>query len=145
MRVILLQDVAKTGHKLEIVEVPNGYALNQLIPKGMAKPATPENLKALKQDMEKAEADKASSQDAFLKVKEAIADQAIKVKVEANEEGHLFAALKAEQIVAEMIKLAPETTANMVVIDEPIKSLGEHTVNLVWGDEKVPVKILLEA
>ena len=45
MKVILLQDVAKIGKRFETVDVPDGYALNMLIPKRMAEPATPENLK----------------------------------------------------------------------------------------------------
>ena len=39
MKVILLQDVAKIGRRSEVVEVPDGYAQNKLIPKGMAQPA----------------------------------------------------------------------------------------------------------
>ena len=48
MQVILLQDIEKLGKKFDIKEVANGYALNFLIPKGMAKKATKETLKWLK-------------------------------------------------------------------------------------------------
>ena len=47
MKVILLKDVAKIGRRFEIKEVPDGYALNKLIPKNMAQFATPENIKRI--------------------------------------------------------------------------------------------------
>ena len=47
MKVILLKDVAKIGRRHEVAEVPDGYALNMLIPKGLAKAGTPENIKKL--------------------------------------------------------------------------------------------------
>ena len=40
MKVILLRDVAKLGRRFAVVEVPDGFALNQLIPKGMAEAAS---------------------------------------------------------------------------------------------------------
>ena len=41
MEIILKQDVANLGHKDDIVVVKNGYAVNYLIPQGMAVMATP--------------------------------------------------------------------------------------------------------
>ena len=40
MEIILKQDVQNLGHKDDIVKVRNGYALNYLIPQGMAIMAT---------------------------------------------------------------------------------------------------------
>ena len=40
MEIILKQDVANLGHKDDIVKVRNGYAVNYLIPQGMAILAT---------------------------------------------------------------------------------------------------------
>ena len=47
MKVILLQDVAKIGKRSDLVEVPDGYAMNQLIPKRMAETATAQNKKRI--------------------------------------------------------------------------------------------------
>ena len=47
MKVILLEDVKKLGKAGEIVKVSDGYARNMLLPKQLAKEATPGNIKAL--------------------------------------------------------------------------------------------------
>ena len=52
MRIILLQDVKDLGEKYEVKEVKNGFARNFLIPKGLAKLATKENLKWLETQKE---------------------------------------------------------------------------------------------
>jgi peptidylprolyl isomerase len=60
MKVILLQDVAKIGKRFEVANVPDGYALNQLIPKRMAEPATPANMKKI----ERRQAERTASAEA---------------------------------------------------------------------------------
>ena len=54
MKILLLQDVKKIGRKNEIVEVPDGYANNMLIPKGWAISAhSPQAKKLAKKAKEK--------------------------------------------------------------------------------------------
>ena len=48
MKVILLQDVKPLGKKGEIVNVSDGYARNNIIPKKLGVEATPKNLNDLK-------------------------------------------------------------------------------------------------
>ena len=45
MQIILLEKIANVGNLGDVVKVKAGYARNYLIPRGMAKRATPENLK----------------------------------------------------------------------------------------------------
>ena len=47
MKVILLQDVKPLGKKGEIVNVSDGYARNNIIPKKLGVEATPKNLNDL--------------------------------------------------------------------------------------------------
>ena len=65
MKVILLQDVAKLGHRFEIVDVPHGHALNKLIPQGLAQEATKQNVQRVKARAERAAADRAATGEAF--------------------------------------------------------------------------------
>ncbi len=67
MQVILMEKVVNLGVLGDVVKVKDGYARNFLIPQGMAKRVTPDNLAAFearRAELEKAQADKlAAAQD----------------------------------------------------------------------------------
>ena len=146
MKVILLQDVAKIGRRFDVVEVPSGYGMNKLIPQGMAKPATTENLKTIQAQSAKTEADRAASDKAFTEIIEALKDTSLKISVDANEEGRMFQALKSDA-VATAIKdaIGKEVTASHIVMKTPIKEVGEHTIELTSGDSSVAVSVEIVA
>lgn len=145
MKVILLQDVAKIGRRYEIVETPDGYAMNMLIPKGMAKPATPENVKQLSTQTEKIAAEQANATEAFGRAIEALEGKTVAVPAELNEQGHMFAALKAEEIVSALEAEGVHVESTQILFGDAIKEQGEHTIHLVQGDKKVPLTISVEA
>ncbi len=145
MKVILMQDVAKLGRSHTVVEVPNGYGLNQLIPKGLALPATPNNLKKLSADQQKEEADSAVVNQKFFAGLEKLGDERISVSAEANEQGHLFAALSAFNIQEALQAKGIEFSDGQIHIKSPIKELGEHEVFLMNGTDEAVLPILVEA
>jgi len=146
MKVILLQDVAKIGRRFEVVEVPGGYGMNKLIPQGMARPATPENLKAIQAQSAKNDADRAAGDEAFAAVVAAVKETSLQTVVEANEEGRMFQALKIAAVIEAIQEQVGSTvTEAQVVIKTPIKEIGEHTVELVSGGTSVPVAITVVA
>ena len=146
MKVILLQDVAKIGRRFDVVTVPDGYGMNKLIPQGMAKPATPENLKAIQAQSATNEAAKAEADEAFATMIEKLKDVTLKVSVEANEEGRMFQALKVDVIAEEIeAKTGSALNTDQVVIKAPIKEVGEYTVQLVSGNTQQEVKVVVAA
>jgi len=61
MQVILMEKVAKLGGLGDVVKVKDGYARNFLLPQGMARRVTPENLAGFelkRAELEKLQADK---------------------------------------------------------------------------------------
>lgn len=142
MKVILLKDVAKIGRRFDVVSVSDGYALNKLIPKNMAEAATPENVKRIMNLSSKMGKDRESQAGAFAELLSAVRDIQVAVPVEANPEGRMFQALKAEAIAA-AVKDATKLTLSddQIVMKVPIKSVGEHTVELVSGDNHGPLVI----
>ena len=135
MKVILLKDVAKIGKKGEVAEVPDGYALNQLMPKKMAEPATSANLKRV----EKLSATAVASADAavakFAAAKASLAAYKPVVTAEANEKGHLFKAVNAGDIAAAASKNGILLSEDMIKFTGPVKDLGEHTIQLTHGQD----------
>jgi len=142
MKVILLQDVAKIGRRFDVVEVPSGYGMNKLIPQGMAKPATQENLKAIQAQSAKAQEDRIHADESFAEILITLKDVTLEIPVEANEEGRLFQALKAETIVTAIKNTtSKEVTDAQVVMQTPIKEVGEHTIEIASGDTSSSVTI----
>jgi large subunit ribosomal protein L9 len=135
MKVILLQDVAKIGRRGDITDVPDGYALNQLIPKKMVAPATAANTK--KQEALKAQqaASAEATQAAFAAAKASLAAHTPVVLADANEKGHLFKAVNVSDIVEAAKKVGIELAPDMLKIEHSIKEVGEHTVKLAHGGE----------
>ena len=134
MKVILLQDVARIGMRFDVKDVPDGHALNFLIPRGMAKPATKENIKQVAAQKGKMEEMRANADEVFKATCEKLKDARVEIVVPANEQGHLFKGLKAGDIAAAVTKQVGMLDPQQVVLATPIKTLGEHTVAISGGD-----------
>lgn len=146
MRVILLRDVAKIGRRMDIVTVPDGYAMNKLVPQGMALPATPDNLKRVRADKAKVESKHAHAVTHYQSVVDALANKVVTVTVAANNDGGLFKAVKADDIASAAAKVAGmEVPAQMVTVPEPIKHTGEYDIAFTQDTHHTNVKVAVVA
>jgi len=144
MKVILLQDVAKIGRRFELVTVPDGYAMNMLIPKHMAEPATPQNIKRLSSQTAKAEAAEATVSADFDQAVVALEGKTISVAVELNDKGHMFEALKPATIVEALQEMGVTVPVERIQLDSPIKEAGDYKIALVAGAQSAPLSITVE-
>lgn len=134
MKVILQRDVAKLGTRFSVVEVPDGYAQNKLIPQGMAQPATPQNLKRLESRRAHKETEQADAAAQFVATCQKLADTPITLTVEANEQGHLFQAVKPADIVGAAEAAGVTLEVSTIALTDTIKEVGEYTVPLAHGE-----------
>ena len=134
MKVILLRDVAKIGRRFDVVTVPDGFALNKLIPKNLAQAATVENIKRLQNQSQKVQKDQASQEAGFHEALSKLKDTEVTITVEANNEGRMFQGLKADAIaMAVKEAVGYDLEAEHIIMKTPIKTVGEHEVELVSG------------
>lgn len=129
MKIVLLQDVPKLGKKGEVINASDGYARNFLIPKGLAKEATPEVLKQIEKEKE----EERKRQEAIKKESEALLSElhkhVFKIKAKAGEGGKLFGSLTNANIAEEVTKvIGKEFDKKWIVLDSPIKSVGIYDV-----------------
>lgn len=128
MKVILLDDVAKVGRRGEVRDVSDGYARNFLIPKKLALGATAGNLKNLQyiktQQDAKASRVKADAES----LRERIEALTYEERRQASEEGKLFGSVTAQDLVDFLEQHRIKIERRRVVLDEPIKALGESAV-----------------
>jgi len=141
MKVILLRDVAKLGRRFELTVVPDGYALNKLIPQGLAEAATPENVKRVLARKDKQEIEATSQAEAFTAVCEALKDVTVTLTVEANEKQHLFKAVKEVDVAKALADAGYRVSADLIKISEPIKALGVYDVAIQLADKSGLVKL----
>lgn len=127
MKVILLQDVAKIGRRHSVVEVPDGFAHNKLVPSKAAIPATKENLARYAKLRAHAENIKESEAATLAASLTKLAGTPVVIIVQGNEKGHLFKAVTKEMIAEATMSLGAPIPADTIMV-KPIKDVGEHTV-----------------
>ncbi len=146
MKVIWLQDVAKLGRRYAIVDVPDGYGVNKLIPKGLAKPATPENVKAVMARSGALLHNKEAAEAAFKELLKALEGKVVALTAEANAEGRFFQAVKPEAIAKAVSDVSGmKVVSDQIAIALPIKAVGEHVVTLSLGASQVALPIVITA
>lgn len=142
MKVILLQDVAKIGHKFDVKEVASGYATNFLIPRKMAEGATPAKLKHLEILREKQALEDKIQTELLAKNLGALKEISIEIKVKANKQGHLFQGLHIEDIVTELREQKRlDIPKDLILLEQPIKATGDFEIPVRLEDKKVTFKL----
>lgn len=130
MKVVLLKDVESVGKKYDIKEVKNGYGRNFLVKKCLAKPATKEVIAWM--EMQKEIENKKSEED-LKKIQEkatSIDGQEVMVPVKVGDENQLFESINAQKIAEKLKELGFEVKKSQIMLDKPIKELGECSVKI---------------
>lgn len=141
-----MHDIAKVGRKHEIKEVADGYALNALIPQGAAIAATPSAVARIERSRAEDEAKRAAAEALIAKEVSKVNGEEVVIERQANEQGHLFAAVH-EQDIVDAIALSHKVVFELrhIVIDTPIKSVGEHRVHINVAGKKGAITIKVNA
>lgn len=131
MKIILRQDVDKLGEAGSVQTVADGYARNYLIPKGLAVMATPGALRHL-EDLNQVRARKIAKQEQQLQsLAEAINGKTLTFTARAGEGGRLYGSVTAGDIAEKLsVVVKHEIDRRQIILPEPIRSLGEHTVTV---------------
>ncbi len=130
IELLLIQNVEHLGHQGEVVEVKRGYALNYLIPQGIATLATDHH----KRMIEKHKANLAKIEKARLKklhdLAAELANLSVTIEANANSEGHLYGSVGANDIVVALKAQEFHITSDQVRLEGPLKELGLYTVKV---------------
>ena len=141
MEVILKTDVAKLGHKGDIIVVKPGYGRNYLIPKGIAILATASAKKCLAEEMkQKAHKLEKIKQDA-VELAAKMEGLTLTIGAKASGTGKIFGSVNTIQI-AEALKAAGFDIDRKIILikDENIKDLGSYSATIkLHRDVKVEI------
>jgi large subunit ribosomal protein L9 len=134
MKVILNQDVPKVGEAGSIQTVKDGFARNYLIPLGLATEATSGRLKNAEQRIRSIQRKVEREEETQKSLAESLNGLRIAITARVGEQGRLYGSITSAD-VAEKLSAAvgQEIDRRKVLLDEPIRSIGDHqvTVHLV--------------
>jgi len=130
MKIILQQDIHDLGLEGETVEVADGYARNYLIPKGLALEATAQNLKMMEQRQRKIEAKRLRAKEEAQALREKMEALVLMFRQKAGEEGKLYGSVTAMDIASALEEKGIVVDRRKIVLDQPIKSLGDFDVTV---------------
>ena len=133
MKVIFTHDDKGNGQKVDVKDLPVGYANNFLLKKNYAVEATPGNLKQLEKQHEAAEAERQQEIEDAKKLKETLSNIEVEVSAKTGEGGKLFGSVSTKQI-AQALQQQHDIKLDKRKMDLPN---GIHAL----GYTNVPVKL----
>lgn len=128
MKIILLDDVPKLGRRGDVRDVSDGYGRNYLIPQRLALLASGGNMKNL-ESIKAGQQSRATHQRAEADARaQAIEALTYTEGRQASDEGRLFGSVGRADLAEFLARNGVEVERRRVMLDEPIKALGEYTV-----------------
>ena len=130
MDVILLERISKLGQMGETVKVRDGYARNYLLPLGKALRANAANKARFESERATLEARNLERKSEAQKVAEKLDGKSFIVVRSAGETGQMYGSVAARDIVEILGNEGFTIARNQVELNNPIKAIGLHKVEL---------------
>jgi large subunit ribosomal protein L9 len=135
VELLLIQSVDHVGKQGDVVEVKRGYAMNYLLPQGLATVATDHHKRMVDKHRAKLQEIQNARMAGLRTLADNIAKQSVTIEANANDEGHLYGSVGAPEIVAALKRNEITVTADQVRLKGPLKELGLYTVGIHLGQD----------
>ncbi len=133
MKVVLLQDVRKIGRIYEIKEVADGYAINFLIPKNLAKKATKE---AIDWAIEHQKANENKAKEDLGKTAKMLSQMdglEVEISAKAGDKNQTFEKINSQKISLRLQEMGFDIKKNQIVLEGDIKEVGEYDAKIIFA------------
>jgi large subunit ribosomal protein L9 len=147
MEVILKEHVDNLGRRGEIVKVADGYARNYLLPRKLALLATEGNKKQIARERVKFDVKEAEEKGAADAIAQRMANLDIEIARKVGETEALYGSVTTADIADALGARGFEIDRRKLVLQEPIKKLGEFEVPVKLHREvvtKIKVRVVAE-
>jgi large subunit ribosomal protein L9 len=135
INVLLTQSVPHVGQPGDLVKVRPGFARNYLLPQGKATFATPHNLRIVEKHRKRLKELEQARRADLQNLAAQIAQRSLTIEANANEEGHLYGSVNADQIAAALKSEGFPVETENVRIEGPLKDLGLYTIKVTLGQD----------
>ena len=130
MKIILVQDVKGTGRKGEVREVKDGFGRNFLIAKGLAKPATSENLNLHQQEINHHQAEENHKQQELEQHAQLVNSLTLEHPLKVGKNGSVFNAVN-KQVIRDFLKeKGIPVEKEGIELEESLKKPGEYKIKI---------------
>jgi large subunit ribosomal protein L9 len=130
VQLLLIQSVDHLGKQGDVVTVKRGYALNYLLPQGLATVANDHHRRMVEKHKARLNEIEKARLASLRQLADAIAKQSVTIEANANEEGHLYGSVNAQEIAAALKAAGFHITTDQVRLEGPLKELGLYTVKI---------------
>ena len=130
MKVILTEEIRGLGTRGDIVTVKDGYARNFLLPKKLAREATPGNLKGVEQERKKWAALAQQEKNDAQKAADSVKGLKITIQKRVGENNHLFGSVTANEIADALEAKGINVDKRRIELAHSIKDAGVHDVDV---------------
>ena len=135
MKIILKETINSLGIIGSEVTVAKGYARNYLFPQNKAVPDTPQNRRKLDQDKVKFDLQIAKERKIAEEMAEKLEGVSCTIEAKVHEEERLYGSVTVRNIIDALKRQDISIEKRMVLLKEPIKTIGTF---------KVPIRVYKE-
>ncbi len=145
MKVILNETVSNLGTVGDIVTVKNGYGRNYLLPKGLAVLADPKQIKVIEHHKRALEAKRKLEMTKAEDLAKEFEGMVLTYSKKTSDQDHIFGSVTSADIEKSIIEKGFSITRKQIVVEKPIKNLGEFKVTIkLNGGFKTDIKVVVE-
>lgn len=146
MQVILFENVEKLGMQGDVVSVADGHFRNYLGPRNIAVEASEYNLRRLEAKRKKLQLEAERQRGEAEQLAEQINQIALEYERRASENDRLYGSVQDHEILADINEKGFNLERRQILLPEPIKTLGEHTIRIrLIGDVTAEIKVTVNA
>jgi large subunit ribosomal protein L9 len=135
MEVILLERISKLGQMGDVVRVKDGFARNFLLPRGKALRATADNRKRFDEMKAELQAKNLELKGEAGTLANKLDGKTFVVLRQASEGGQLFGSVSTRDIAGLLSTDDAEVSRSQIVLNAPIKTIGQYKVPLALHPE----------
>lgn len=144
MKVILKQDVEKLGRKGDIVNVAPGFGRNYLVPRGLGIAVTPTNIKMIEIERQALKKKLEAERQSYKSLAQKLDQVTLTFLRKAGDKDVIFGSVSAGDVKEGLDALGFEIDKKKIVLDEPIKRLGNFSVPVkVSPEDRAEVKVVV--
>jgi len=142
MKIILKENIENLGKKGDIVNVAAGYGRNYLIPRKLALEVTPSNMKMIEMEQQALRKRLEKEILSYKGLVQKLNQVTLSFTRKTTEKDAIFGSVSSSDIKEELDKLGFEIDRKKILLDEPIRKLGNYVIPVkVFHEERAEIKV----